>query len=166
MSNSAIRRKMSSNYTHFTRGQTDGAFSPRSWQTVTTFISFLLFTICCTLIRSNYRLGKYGKHEWWVFFKNRRRPLSHSLLTGSHFRSYRDDSRVKVLCRLFAGNCPFRLVPVVTAPQHPAVFSNSSLCRFPCTPFVLDSQVKQTFTCAWDKMNNAEAQHCSCFHHF
>lgn len=40
----------------------------RAWQTVATFISFLLFTICCTLIKSNYRLGKYEKHECWGFF--------------------------------------------------------------------------------------------------
>lgn len=74
---------MSSNYTHFTRGQTDGTFSSRYWQTVTTFISFLLFTICCTLIKSNYRLGKYEKHERWVFFKNRKRPFSSICLAGA-----------------------------------------------------------------------------------
>ena len=74
---------MSSNYTHFTRGQTDGTFSSRYWQTVTTFISFLLFTICCTLIKSNYRLGKYEKHERWVFFKNRKRPFSSTCLAGA-----------------------------------------------------------------------------------
>lgn len=161
---------MSSNYTHFTRGQTDGTFSSRYWQTVTTFISFLLFTICCTLIKSNYRLGKYEKHEHWVFFKNRRRPFFCTRVGGALIsdpvemipassRYLRQPSFLRWLCSR-EGPC-LLLLWLVIGPVNASVSCTASL---PLTHFfLLSDRVKQKFSYIQNKTINEERICCSCF---
>lgn len=58
----------------------------------------LLFAVYyfCILIKSNYRLEKYEKHECWAFFKNRR-PFSPFCVDGFATRSVNTASNISTL---------------------------------------------------------------------
>ena len=58
----------------------------------------LLFAVYyfCILIKSNYRLEKYEKHECWAFFKNRR-PFSQFCVDGLATRSINTASGINTL---------------------------------------------------------------------
>lgn len=77
---------MSSNYTislaarQMERALVIGKLSPHS-------VPFAVYYFCI-LIKSNYRLEKYEKHECWAFFKNRR-PFSPFCVDGFHEICYK-----------------------------------------------------------------------------
>lgn len=62
----------------------------------------------CILIKSNYRLEKYEKHECWAFFKNRR-PFSPFCVDGFATRS--------ITRHLTSAPCILKMAEALPAPQ-------------------------------------------------
>lgn len=117
----------------------------RAWQTVATFISFLLFTICCTLIKSNYRLGKYEKHECWGFF------IFYFQLEGGPSPAARRRRLRETPAPLRpprSAPASGRKSPVFSHRPRPALFPAAAL---PPVPAGSSDRGKQKFTRTWSK---------------
>lgn len=112
------------------------------------------------MIKSNYRLGKYEKHECWVFFKNRMRPFSHSMLIAlsfqtrlkrypfsRHWGGRPSEPALQQGISMFA-NYSSHQSPIKT----PHFFLAAASLSLPRIPFA-----KQKLTCACNRMNNAKS---------
>lgn len=86
----------------------------------------------CILIKSNYRLEKYEKHECWAFFKNRR-PFSPFCVDGFATRS--------ITRHLTSAPCILEMVEALPAPQTASE-------RFPWQLTIWFLQSPST-TCIW-----------------
>lgn len=111
------------------------------------------------MIKSNYRLGKYEKHECWVFFKNRMRPFSHFMLLAlsfqtrlkrypfsRHWGGRPSEPALQQEISMFA-NYSSHHSPIKT----PHFFLAAASLSLPRIPFA-----KQKLTCACNRMNNAK----------
>lgn len=125
------------------------------------------------MIKRNYRLGKYEKHECWVSFKNRRRPFSSICIDGAlildpiemipAFSRYFEAASVSAMA-IQQGISMLTDHRLILGPVNTLIcFRTAASFSLTCVPFVPSDQVKQKFTWAPNKEINAEIDRRYCF---